>query len=237
MQRTRDVAPLGHVDPHDTADLWLQHWVPWVPFPVSFLVSLDVRRLVSRQQPDLPGAVPLSIGARSGSYGSFRSVPQEPRRRSSSAIDRARTGGRRGSLFVSVTLLCRRGGPQLVTCLPRDGSCRQLAVGSNIQGADRAGLPAGRGRRRAAVVPGRGGALPGHPAAGGWVATGGPAPAGAARVHPGRHGQAAHPLPAGDGRGPRQRGDECAERGAAPVAPAGTHVGTGRPAGAAARDA
>ena len=47
------------------------------------------------QRPGLPGAVTLSMGA--------RPAPAGPGRRSCSAIDRARTGGRRGRLFASVT--------------------------------------------------------------------------------------------------------------------------------------
>ena len=50
-----------------------------------------------RRWPGLLGAVPLSMSAR------------RQRRRSSSAIDRSRTGSRRGRLFASVS--CRKGGP------------------------------------------------------------------------------------------------------------------------------
>ncbi|MBI3973670.1 MAG: transposase [Chloroflexi bacterium] len=64
------------------------------------------------------------MGARPPSRGR---CPPESRRRSSSAIDRPRTGGRRGHLFESVTQV-PKGGPEPVACPPQDGRRHPLPV-------------------------------------------------------------------------------------------------------------
>ena len=63
-------------------------------------------------------------------------------------------------------------------------------------------------------MPGRGGALPGHPASGRELAADRAARAPAARVHPRRHGQAADPVPSGHRRGAGKRRNACPQRGA-----------------------
>ena len=63
-------------------------------------------------------------------------------------------------------------------------------------------------------MPGRGGALPGHPASGRELAADRAARAPAARVHPRRHGQAADPVPSGHRRGAGERRNACPQRGA-----------------------
>ena len=90
------------------------------------------------------------------------------------------------------------------------------------KGGHRAGVPVSRGGRSGAVVPGRGRAVPGDPAARHHLGTGGRAGAPAPRVRAWRDRQAADVVPPRHRRGPRQRRHAGHQRRAPSLAPGGT---------------
>ena len=130
LQRGHHVAALGHVDPDDAADRRVQHGAS--PPLLHRPPGRPAVRCVAWQRPGLPGAVTLSIGA--------RPAPAGRGRRSCSAIDRARAGGRRGRLLTSVTSSVPKGGDEArrlpATGRGPSGPLRPLAI---YKGARRTG--------------------------------------------------------------------------------------------------
>ena len=102
---------------------------------------------------------------------------------------------------------------------------------------DRGRLPAGRSVGPAGLVLRPGGPLPDRPPPRPELATGGSAGSATARVHPQRDSQGSHTVPPRRRAHARRGRDDVPQRGAAPLAEAGTVRGPGRVARASAHGA